>query len=313
MNIVNLQKYISNWLILNNLSKQNPFDMVIYEEKKDNQNFNEYEDQLNIHSLDELDYDFGLSGKLNQLTKDKDNILLIIDQTNIEYLIPFLNSTDSNFSIINLSAGASNFINKKNYISPDIGILSNYDTNVYEPYDFISLFKVLQNKENNYIRAMNKDISMNMFREADKQEKFKDIVNLTEFEMKGSHGTLITWGSSLSSTIKAANKLKDDGHFYDLFTILNYNFEINDEIKTSLEKTEKLILVLDINPKDVYLKTIKSKLREKGLWDTQIHLVCPKASQIDTHLADYVYNKADFDSEGIYEQIKAIYEPQNEK
>ncbi len=306
MNIVNLKKYIKDWLIVRNLDEKDVFDAIIYEQLPDLP-----EDKIskhNIQTFQDLSYDFGSSWKLLNLSSKHDNILIILDKLNPEYLIPFISQAQSDYTIINTSFGVGNFSNNKNYLSPDIGIMSNYPIDTYNPYDFISFFQALTSKWSNYIQISNREIPMNLLENSDQDQPIDPIIDLRQYECSWDTASILSVWSCLSPSIKATQKLNEDSLHFDLFGIYNYDFEVDKWLKESLESTQHLILVLETSLQDLYLKTIKSKLRDQNLINTKIDIVYPQAKNIKSSIKESIYHEANFDTEGIYNQIKDKFE-----
>lgn len=107
LNTVNLYEYIQNGLILTNMEQDCPFDLIIYE-KLNNPDINIH-NNINIHTLEELNYDFGISGTIAGLMKKYKNILFVLDDINYIYLLPLLKNLPRTryISILNLGTGIS--------------------------------------------------------------------------------------------------------------------------------------------------------------------------------------------------------------
>ena len=110
-------------------------------------------------------------------------------------------------------------------------------------------------------------------------------------------------GGILVYTIHALQHLQDAGSAYDLFALADYDIQITDELKQSILKTEKLIVILDQKKRSLYEQTIKSKLRDAGLFDTEIRFIYPHTEKINTILPDYLWEQAGFDAQGLAEKL----------
>lgn len=302
MNIVNLYEYIKNWLILRNFEKKPPFDLVVYESFDNNEVT--IHPKIKLKTLDDLWYEFGISWVLSWLSNEYKNILFIIDKLNYIYLIPFLRNLWKNkVTIINLWAGISGHINKWNPDMEDIWVLTNFNINIYEPYDFVNFFDILNNKENNYIRIANKELPMNLFWE--KAPAKSDIVSLREFELSWDKWTIITTWYMSTDIINAASKLKEKWKNYDIFLLSNYRFQLTDELKNSIKNTENLIIFLDQNTNSQYINYIKSQLLENEI-NTKITVFYPKTDWLGTILVDHIFSECNFDSDKIYKNLSNI-------
>ena len=96
-----------------------------------------------------------------------------------------------------------------------------------------------------------------------------------------------------------------EGYNFDAFLLNDYNFKFTQEFQDSLQQTEKLICILDQDNNSLYRKYLNAKLMETGLFETQVHLVTPHVSNIQSSQADALYEEAEFDIHGIYSQVIA--------
>lgn len=304
MNIINLYEHIRYWHFLLDLQKNNPFDLIVFEEIPEWFIENHKKLKLNIMRLDNLWYEFWISWTIAWLSKQYKNILFILDKLNYIYIIPTIKRLwDSNITVINLWSGISWTLNKWIPELEDIWVLSNFNINIFEPYDLLSLIRTLQLKWNKYIRISYKELPINLFEWADNYDNYnKQIVSLTEFGLTGDSGTIIFWWYMINEIIHTINLAQQKWIFYDWFMINSYDFKISDELRDSLQKTEKLIIILDqINSN--YPSLIKAKLFDNWLFDTEIITIYPSISGINTNLEEYIFSQAKFDWVWILEKI----------
>lgn len=306
MNSINLYDYIKYWMILKNLEENNPFDLIVYENYENTEI--EVPKSMNFKTLNELGYEFWISGVLSALNKQYKNILLVIDNLNYFYLLPFLETVqNNNITIINLGSWISGFINKWMADLDDIWVLSTLNLSIYENYDLITFFQALQKKENKYIRVVNKEIPVNMFSWSWEEEwvfgwftAWWDIVSLTEFGLSWSDWTMLIW-ASLTPDIIHTCQIMENEKKYDVFIISNYKFNITEELKHSIRKTAKLVVVLDWKP--WYENYIKAQLFEWWITNISLYFLYPNAENITTNLKDYIYSQSNLDWAWIYKNI----------
>ena len=306
MNWINLYEYIKYWMFLKNLDGNNPYDIVIYENFENSEI--EIPKSINMTTMKELWFEFGYSWALSALSKKYKNILIILDWLSYIYLIPFIKSIwKKNFTILNLWSWISWYINKWNPDLDDIWVLSDLNIGVYENYDMSTFYHSLSNKWTKYIRIMNKEIAVNLFQTSENEDEIVwwfiqwwDAISMTEFWLSGNSWTILVWASLALDMILAHQSLWKD-KWYDVFLITNYSFDFDDKILNSLNKTKKLIVLLDASSN--YENYIKAKLFDLGIKNFKIIFIYPKTEKITTFLKDYIYKQAEFDSEWLFNHL----------
>lgn len=302
MNSINLLQYVRNWLFLKNLEQENPFDLIIFE-KFDNDEIN-LNSNIKIHTLENMKYDFGISWIISSLADKHKNILFVIDEINSIYLLPLLNLSKNNITIINLWSWISSYINKDLPETKDIWILSNFDIKIYEPFDLKSFFEILKLWWSKYIRTDDKELPLNVFDQSEIQIDYKDwIISMIEYGFSGGEWTVVLAGSMTIESILSMDICQKKWVFFDLFILYWYNFKITNELKNSILKTEKISIVLEQNKDCIYENVIKAKLWESWLFETEINFIYPNFEKISTNLKDYIFEQAEFDSNDIAQAL----------
>ncbi len=302
MHSVNLLEYIKNWLFLKNLEQNNPFDVVIFE-KFDNDEL-EFDSSINIQTLENLKYDFGVSGLISSFLGKYENILFVLDEFSIIYLLPLLSISPQNITIINLWTWISSYINKDLPETNDIWIISNFDIKIYEPFDLKSFFEILKLDGSKYIRVANKELAMSVFDSNDIQINYQNsLISMTDYGFAWSGGTVLCPWSMTIESILTMDICQKNWKFFDMFILHGYDLQISEEFKNSILRTEKLIVILEQQPNSLYEKVIESKLWEKWLFDTEIKFIYPDLDKISTNMKDYIFEQAAFDANAIAEQI----------
>lgn|GEM_PF-6192195 len=175
---------------------------------------------------------------------------------------------------------------------------------VQEVYDRVTLLTALSKAGKNYIRIPRGETPAVMFEKAPAAEG--GIADLKDHGFEGGAGTIIAPGGTLIQAIHALQQLQNDGKFFDLFALLDYDFTIAKSLKESIIKTENIILLLDQQRRTIYESVIKAKLRDAGLVDTTIHFVYPNTDTINTILPEYLREQANRDGEGIAEKLNSL-------
>ncbi len=307
MNEIDVIKYIREWLILKNLSDKKIFDCIIYENLPEEQE-SEYKN-MNISTLDKLWYDFSINWKLISKLEKHENILIVLDKLNINYLTPFIKKAkekNKNFTIINLWAWISSALNKKIIEADDISSLLNYDIEIKESYDFITFFSFLSKKWQKYIRIPQKTLVWNIAKDEDASiSNDESIISLREYWLMWDNWTILIWASILQDSIQFTEILRGDWKNYDVFAVLDYNFKLKNEILESLQRTEKLIIIVDQLENLNLINKIKSQLWDIWMIDLKIATITPDRS-ISTQSEEYIRENTKFDAKWILEKITKI-------
>ncbi len=301
MQWINLLEYIKYWNILQNLEEKSPFDLIVYE----NKNF-ENNTSLEVTDMNELGLDFSVWWKLLAAAKNYKNILIVIDQLSYIYLQPFIQKAikeDVNFTILNLGSGISWCLNKQLLDTNDIGTMINYNLDVYEPFDFISFFHYLKSSKKQYIKIPNKELPGNLIKDNESFINYDEkLINLQDYGLTWDEWTIITWAWMLQDAVIAHSILREKEKNFDIFCSTNYNFEITEEFKESIQKTEKLILLIDQEKWNFFEKILKSKLWEKQIMDLEFVCITPK-EEIQTIHKENLWHAVEFDWENIAQRI----------
>ncbi len=133
-------------------------------------------------------------------------------------------------------------------------------------------------------------------------------IDLTPYELTGTHATLLCHGGHISSCIQAHPFLKDHKAACDMFLLLQYSMPASfDPLLQSIEKTKHVIVVLDQHEHTTYQNYIHSRLREHGISnDVRISLITPDVKNITTHHMHDLYHQAGFSAERLAERIKSL-------
>lgn len=305
MQAINIADYIRSWNILNNFQEKNPFDLIVYEKLPENSKIKWLEDK--IISLEDERFDFWINWKLMAASEKYKNILIIIDQINIWYLLPFIQkSKNTNFSIINIWSWYSSFINKQVPETADISLLQNFNIEIKEPIDFVSFFGFLWNNNKQYIRIPEKELPWTISKDwEDNLDTNEKLISLKEFWLTWEDGTILVWASMVWEIVQATSLTRQEDKNYDVFCVTDYTFLLSEDIKESIKNTEKLIIILDQNEIKWFENKIKSVLFDNQIIDVQIYFIQP--NQLPTTSSkEYIQENIQFWWEGIYEKLIQI-------
>ena len=211
MNIVNLYDYISQGLFFKNQTTQKAFDIIIGEKAIPNA-------PSNFISLDTQNLEFGISWVIASFAQNHKNVLVILDNLNLFYLIPLFKKLPKNvnITILNLGAWISSAINKDYPELEDISIAKTYQIPTYDTIDLLQFFTILAYKQTKIIRVPNMDLPTNI------SDNFK-IKSFKNTSLIGPEQTLLEWGKINIIT---------DGYLFG--TLLQINEYLVENYKTSI-------------------------------------------------------------------------------
>lgn len=300
MSNINLFKYIDNWLLLKNLAENDLYDGIVFESFDNDQL--ERPENIPVHKLNQTNT-HQLAWACQAYHEQYDRLLLILKDSSIHYLWKFLAHSDETkkVTIINLWTWISGQLIKWEAETHDISLLVEHNRSVAEPFDFVSFFKMLEHDSLQYIRIPHKERSSNLLQSEWAVLSESGLLDLTSFELSGDDGTILCPWGHINECIQAVEMSKEKS--YDLFVLYNYSFTLTDSFKASLEKTEKLMLLLDQDNVSTYVDIVKSKLYEHWMNNIDIVVITPD-TKLTTNQAEHIYEQAGFGIEWIVEHLK---------
>lgn len=310
-NITNIVEYVRSGRILENIEANNWFDIVIFETRKYiEKDFLEKKYNFDILFLEDVAFDFGISGIVKWLIDTKKKWLVILDKFNSFYLLPLLNILkdfqNRKVFILNLNVWITSRIFKMEPDYNDVWLFLDYWINIWEPMDLLKLFEIFEKNEIWYIRISNKDYALNVFEWWERQ-KVNSILNFSEYGISWINWTILAFGYMIPHVLQAMDSLNSEWLFFDLFWVLNYNFNFSQEIVDSISNTEKLIVIADTNSKN-FENLLKAKLYDLNMPEVVLKIIKPEYNKIQTNQIDYIFEQAWFDYISLVRKIKKVVE-----
>lgn len=298
MDIINIVESVQQWHFLEHETLA--FDLIVWEKLPQNP-----DKKYQHRELSDLQYDFGIAGKLTALTQENKRVLVIVETISALYLAPWLSQIPSGHtvSVLQVNTGISGFMSKASPDLNDIATLMPY-AKVAEVYDQTSLIDALQYKGVQYIRLAYGETHSELFPE--KTVIDGGLVDMRAHNFEGLAGTVIAPGGLLVSAIHALQHLQQEWKSFDLFGLVDYDFSIGKALKESIVKTENIVVLLDQQKWSLYESVVKAKLWDSGLVDTQIYFIYPDIEKINTILPEYLWDEANRDGLGIAEKIHSL-------
>lgn len=231
---------------------------------------------------------------LNAILENK-TILLVLEHSRADRFF-HIGQNASHLTILNLSSWIESFGSVGSWNQWEVSQGLSFGFSVYEPIHEEQLLEFLSShKWKNFIRTHS---SLTHHDQLPKFTSSKDapyIFSLVTNEMNWFTGTVIAFGNSSIQSIHAASILLSEGHGVDLFLATNYALKLSKDIKESLKKTRRLVIVSDQIWGWLYEYFIKWVLLENHITDIEVVFATPNYETITTILPEYIYEQAHFD------------------
>lgn len=305
MSFINLSDYIIQWGFLRNLSHTGKFDCIIYEQFT--KEWFDIPKWITLHTFQELWIERWISGTLSTIQSEYKRILLILDQVHRSELIPYLENYSPNdwesLHGIALHSGISWMLNgiwKRNtlwWISIHTWAI------VHDPFDVPSFFSWLEQPWVHLHMIHDWDYLSNLYMWNEEARSDETLHSLTWFWFSGHNGTLLCTGRVVSEVVWAVQVLQEQERFYDVFVSELSTPKITDELRESLIKTERLIIISDQSSQVIYTM-ITTLLDVAWLSEVAIEFVTPQTEWVTTTQWEYLYEQAKFSKEGLVERLR---------
>ncbi len=299
---MNLSKYVQSFLFMDNFLAENtnlPFDVIVYLWERPplywNRNFS-----LPVLFLLEWWSDWLV--QFRNIQQKYSRILCVLDQVGVEMVWQydwFWNNFDG--IVVNLFTGISSFGHKIAPEFDDIIVMQNYWFIVVEPYDLWNLLEIMKRKSKIYVRLTGLEMSAKLLQDEDERVREDRLLSMDKFGLWWEFATLLTSANYLWSLIQTAHILNQQEIFVDVYALLDYNFSLRDDLRKSVLRTQKLIVILDQQKNISLEKQIVSQFPlQKWL---HISFIYPKYERICAYMDEYRPDQAEFDQVGLMERI----------
>lgn len=302
MNPINLQAYIANWLVLTNLSWRNLYDVVVYESFTNSTI--ELPDDVTMVSLSQLSTTWWIAGKIKTLQKQYKKILLILENTPISWIIELLQIPawkGEKLTVIGLWTGLSWIYSLWTPIMHDIAYVWVTPISINDPHDVTQFFALLEQEWNNYIRIQSGEYPPTLLASVPVNNEWGTYSCIPNW-LSWPNGTILVWWRVSNELLYACTKLQDSSILYDCFLCTDWKWSISDELRDSLLRTEKLIIVIDWN--EEYSKQYAQNiLFWSGLYDVEVVILSPEIWWVTTTQVEYIYDQAWFGVEWFIQEL----------
>jgi len=237
-------------------------------------------------------------------TANAKNILVILKDSSLESILPITTYSKANITIINPSTWILWFANKWFWDKRDIAKAMSFGFEVFEPYTQEDISNYLNNKSSKkYIRTSENTVFAEHLPEADYVDENNLLISLQKYWFQWSNWTIITLGMNTVASIHAGTTLQEKWKSMDIFVSKTANISFCKTLQESIQRTEKLIIIIDQHPGSMYESFIKAKLFDIWLYETEIFFITPNYQLITTTIAEYIAEQAKFDWINIAKKI----------
>lgn len=280
MDAINLSEYVRHWLLLTNLEDKNLFDQVIYLWWKGDV------------------FELKIDSKIKSL-------LIILDSFSLNSFWSEINALEINVCILNLDVWISSIWKKISPEIEDLSLLLQSKFSIYEPYDFVNFFSLLENDEaKKYFRLSSQNLTWKVQVE-DAVAYQTDLLDLSMSWLSGSDATFLFSWSMLAQSVYVIKSLQESGVFVDLFVFSNYQFPFSDALHASIAKTEKLFFVVDHKVNKAILESYQLAIKNI-IPNVKIWFITPNYNLISSIDLDDKYMQAWFGQQELFDRIQKI-------
>jgi hypothetical protein len=304
MSFIHLSNYISQWWVLRNFSLGGQFDCIVYEHFV--KEWFDMPEGLVVRTFEELWIEHSLSGALDTLSKEYKKILIVLDQTHWSDTIPFLESYSpqewESIHIIALHSGISWLLSGNGTRNTWSWISIHSSARVHEPFDVPSFFQWIEASWIHLHSIHDWEYVNNLFTWNEDARGDEPVHGMTWFGFSGHNGTVVCSWRVVSEVVWALQVLQQQEHFYDLFVSEYATPQITEELRESLLKTQRLILISDQSTQVLYTM-ITTLLAVAWLNEIAVDFITPQTEWVTTTQWEYLYEQANFGRVGLVERL----------
>ncbi len=252
------------------------------------------------HTFNKEDLDFLWA--IAYHTRIEKKLLIVVEKTSVDTIFPLIQRWKAKVILINPSCWMTGFANKWFWDMRDITKARDFGLHVVEPIYQEQILDLLENNDSCYIR-INEHIP---FKEQIPGIKI-DTNGFYDFQEHGyswTHWTLLCFWTTLIDSLYAAWYLQKDWYAFDVFSSIHYFFTLSNQLKESLKKTEKLVIVADQHLWSLYDIWMTSNFSKLWLKNLSITFITPYYHHVNSLSDEYMYEQAKFDWIAIAKRIQ---------
>lgn len=232
------------------------------------------------------------------------HILLILSTGILDPILLATQSATASITIINTHAGLAWFAACGKLDQGDIVKSMSYGFDAYDPHTIEDLVsRTIWSQGKIYIRTNEHLLSAENYPALKAEGAKKALFSLQKHGFSWGHGTILALGSSIVDLFHAGVILQEAGQSMDCFVSSSVDLSFSESLITSIRETESLWIIADQQNNTLWEASIKAKLWDLGLFETELHFIAPRIEKISSFLPEYIYEQSEMDGTNIAKRI----------
>ena len=237
--------------------------------------------------------------------------LIILNELNISFLEPIFELLDSKkyATIINIHAWLWSYGKKISPETNDLDYVRKLNFHSFEPIDLENMRNIFKQNQRQYIRLLHKEMPDAIFDvdelgiiDASMLENL-DSISLKTYGFAWNDGVILATGSLFATAIQTWEIIQNHNKQVSIFVLQKLNSNWSDEIIENIKYSKKLFVLIDHNDSEELRKRVENGLKNYGLNDIELNIICPKYEKLTTILNEYQEEQSDFDPEKLSQRI----------
>ena len=237
--------------------------------------------------------------------------LIILNELNLSFLEPVFELLDSKkyATIINIHTWLWSYGKKISPETNDLEEISKLDFNSFEPIDLENMRNIFKQNQRQYIRLLHKEMPDAIFDvdelgiiDASMLENL-DSISLKTYGFAGNDGVILATGSLFATAIQTWEIIQDHNKQVSIFVLQKLNSNWSEEMIENIKNSKKLFILIDHNDSEELRKRVENGMKNYGLNDVELNIICPRYSNLTTILNEYQEEQSDFDPEKLSQRI----------
>ena len=237
--------------------------------------------------------------------------LIILNELNISFLEPIFEILNEKkyVTIINIHAWLWSYGKKISPETNDLDYICKLNFNSFEPIDLENMRNIFKQNQRQYIRLLHKEMPDAIF---DVDElgiidasmlKNLDSISLKTYWFAGNDGVILASGSLFATAIQTWEIIQNHSKQVSIFVLQKLNSNWSEEIIENIKNSKKLFVLIDHNDSEELRRQVKNEMKNYGLNDVELNIICPKYEDLTTILNEYQEEQSDFDPEKLSQRI----------
>ena len=237
--------------------------------------------------------------------------LMILNELNISFLEPIFELLDSKkyATIINIHAWLWSYGKKISPETNDLDYVRKLNFHSFEPIDLENMRNIFKQNQRQYIRLLHKEMPDAIFDvdelwiiDASMLENL-DSISLKTYGFAGNDGVILATGSLFATAIQTWEIIQNRNKQVSIFVLQKLNSDWSEEMIETIKNSKKLFILIDHNDSEELKKRIENGMKNYGLNDIQLNIICPKYENLTTILNEYQEEQSDFYPEKLSQRI----------